>query len=209
MQAVLLGLLDLTGNLSVVGWLTGMVYGFTLSALVSRVRFGPADWVTLSRATLVGCVTALTAESLHRPISVPLLVTITSVALVLDAVDGRLARSSRTASAFGARFDMEVDAFLIMVLCVYVARSVGAWVLVIGAMRYAYVAASWVLAWMRRPLPARYWRKVVAAIQGITLLVVSADILPVPTEVAALAIALALLVESFGRDVVWLYLRRA
>ena len=66
---------------------------------------------------------------------------------------------------------MEVDAFLILVLSVYVARSSGAWVLAIGAMRYAFVAAGWVLPWMRGQLPPRYWRKVVAAIQGIVLVV--------------------------------------
>ena len=47
----------------------------------------------------------------------------------LDAVDGQVARRTGTVSALGARFDMEVDAFLILVLSVYVApdrRLVGA-----------------------------------------------------------------------------------
>ncbi len=74
---------------------------------------------------------------------------------MLDAVDGRVARRTGTASAFGARFDMEVDAFLILVLSVYVARvgrRVGA---AIGAARYAFVAAGWLLPWLRGPLPPR------------------------------------------------------
>jgi hypothetical protein len=85
-----------------------------------------------------------------------------------------------------------------------VAPTHGAWVLAIGAMRYAFGAAAWVLPWMHRQLPARYWRKVVAATQGIVLVVVAADVLPGGLEVVALLAALALLVESFGRDVVWL-----
>ena len=46
---------------------------------------------------------------------------------VLDAVDGHVARRTGTATAFGARFDMEVDAFLIVVLSVVrrAARSAG------------------------------------------------------------------------------------
>ena len=138
-----------------------------------------------------------------------MLVAIAIVALVLDAVDGQVARRTGTASGLGARFDMEVDAFLILVLSVYVARPMGAWVLAIGAMRYAFVVLSWALPWLRGPVPPRFWRKVVAATQGVVLVFAAADVLPAPLMVAALAAALALLVESFGRDIVWLWRHRA
>ena len=74
---------------------------------------------------------------------------------------------------------MEVDAFLILVLSVYVARAarrVGAGDRR-GALR-ASSAAGWVLPWLRAPLPPRYWRKVVAAVQGIVLAVAAAGVLP-------------------------------
>lgn len=100
---------------------------------------------------------------------------------------------------------MEVDAFLILVLSVHVAPSTGGWVLAIGAMRYAFVAASWVLPWMRGTLPPRYWRKVVAAAQGVLLLVATAEVLPAPATAVVVAASLALLVESFGHDVGWLW----
>ena len=134
--------------------------------------------------------------------------TLAVVALALDAVDGWVARRSRTVSALGARFDGEVDAFLILVLSVYVARSAGAWVLVIGAARYVFLAAGWLLPWMREPLPPRYWRKVVAATQGIVLTIAAADVLPLGLTQAALVAALVLLAESFGRDVWWLWSHR-
>ena len=136
---------------------------------------------------------------------VALLVSLAAVALVLDAVDGWVARRTRTTATLGARFDGEVDAFLILVLSVYVARSAGAWVLAIGAARYAFLVAGWLLPWMRAPLPPRYWRKVVAATQGIVLTVAAADVLPPALTRAALVGALALLAESFGRDVWWLW----
>jgi phosphatidylglycerophosphate synthase len=125
------------------------------------------------------------------------------VALVLDGVDGWVARRTGTVSALGARFDMEVDAFLILVLSVYVAQSVGPWVLAIGVARYAVWAAGWVLPWMRAPVPPRYWRKPVAAIQGVVLTVAAADQLPGVAINVAIVVAMALLAESFGRDVVW------
>ena len=108
----------------------------------------------------------------------------------------------------GARFDMEVDAFLILVLSVYVAQSVGPWVLAIGAARYAVWAAGWVLPWMRTPVPPRYWRKPVAAIQGIVLTAAVADQLPGVAINIAIAVAMVLLAESFGRDVVWQWRQR-
>ena len=61
---------------------------------------------------------------------------------------------------------------------------------------------------MREPLPPRYWRKVVAATQGIVLTVAAADVLPRAVTQAALVAALALLAESFGRDVWWLWSNR-
>ena len=57
-----------------------------------------------------------------------LLVSLASVALALDLVDGQVARRTGTTSALGAQMDGEVDSFLILVLSVYVARSSGAWV---------------------------------------------------------------------------------
>ncbi len=86
----------------------------------------------------------------------------------------------------------------------YVSRSAGAWVLAIGAARYVFLAAGWLLPWMREQLPPRYWRKVVAATQGVVLAVAAADVLPPALTQAALVVALGLLAESFGRDVWWL-----
>jgi len=109
---------------------------------------------------------------------------------------------------FGARFDGEVDAFLILVLSVYVADKVGAWVLAIGLARYAFALAGWGLPWLRAQLPFRHWRKVVTATQGIVLTLVAASVAPPWLTYAALALALAMLTESFGRDVLWLLRHR-
>ena len=212
---LLLAALAGTVGLSGAGWVVGITCGVIMNAALARGlsryrsdRLGPADWVTLARATLAVGVAALIADSFDQPAPVAMLVALTVVALALDAVDGWVARRTRTTSALGARFDGEVDAFLILVLSVYVARSAGAWVLAIGAARYVFLAAGWLLPWMREPLPPRYWRKVVAATQGIVLTIAAADVLPPALTQAALVVALALLAESFGRDVWWLWRHR-
>ena len=158
-----------------------MITNAALALGLSRYRsdrLAPADWVTLARATLAVGVAALIADSFERPAPVALLVSLAAVALALDAVDGWVARRTRTEGLLGARFDAEVDAFLILILSVYVARSAGAWVLAIGAARYVVPGGRVVLPWMRAQLPPRYWRKVVAATQGIVLTVAAADVLP-------------------------------
>ncbi|MGP3948083.1 CDP-alcohol phosphatidyltransferase family protein [Streptomyces sp. 7N604] len=211
-QILLLALLGTAAGLGPVGWLTGTAFALatwtmlTLALRRSWTRsFGPANGVTLARATLVGGVTALVADSFGSRPPVAVLVVLATVALILDAVDGQVARRTGTASPLGARFDMEVDAFLILVLSVHIARSLGAWVLLIGAMRYAFVAAARVLPWLRGPLPPSTARKAVAALQGIVLVVAGAGVLPRLPAAAAVLLALALLVWSFGRDIAWLW----
>ena len=166
-------------------------------------RLGPADWVTLTRASLAVGVAALVADSFDRPAPVTLLVALTAVALALDAVDGWIARRTGTASPLGAHFDGEVDAFLIA-RPQRVRRQLGGRGGCSRSARRATrsYAAGWVLPWMRAPLPRRDWRKVVAATQGIVLAVAAADVLPLALTQAVLLAALALLAESFGRDVV-------
>jgi phosphatidylglycerophosphate synthase len=214
-QMLLLTALAGTVGLGGVGWVVGASCGLIVDAALARAlfrnrseRLSPAGWVTLARATLAVGVAALTADSLAGDAPVAMLVALAALALALDFVDGTVARRTGNASPFGARFDGEVDAFLILVLSVYVAPFTGAWVLAIGAARYGFLAAGWVLAWMRAPLPQRDWRKVVTAAQGVTLTIAAAEILPPALTRAALAAALALLAESFGRDVWWLWRHR-
>ena len=168
----------------------------------------PASWVTLARATLAVGVAALAADSFAHDIPVALLVTLAAVALVLDLVDGWVARRTGMATELGARFDGEVDAFLILALSVYVAPEYGAWVLAIGAARYLFLAGEWLLPWMRAPLPPRRWRKLVAATQGIVLTVAAAGVLPLALTQALLLAALALLTASMGECTWWLWRRR-
>ena len=214
-QAVLLVALAGTVGLGGAGWVVGITCGVIANAVLARGlarygsdRLGPADWVTLTRATLAVAVAALVADSFDRPARVTLLVSLTVVALMLDAVDGWIVRRTGTASTWGAHWDGEVDAFLIAVLSVYVARSAGAWVLAIGAMRYAFLVAGWLYPWMRQPLPPRFWRRVVAATQGIVLAVSAADVLPRSLDQVVVLAALALLAASFGHDVGWLWIHR-
>jgi phosphatidylglycerophosphate synthase len=194
----------------------GLACGVALCAAVVRgpaatgaEALGPADLVTLTRATLACALAALVADTALGQPAAAAIVPLAVLALVLDAVDGRIARATRTTSSFGARFDGEADAFLLLVLSVHVAQSYGGWVLAIGAARYAFGLAGWMWPWLRITLPFRYWRKVVTAVQGIVLTVAAAGVTDPSITYAALVVALALLTESFGRDVLWAWRHRS
>jgi phosphatidylglycerophosphate synthase len=172
-------------------------------------RFGPANQITTLRAILV----ALTAGLIGEP-QVPIVAAAAGGASLLvtalDGVDGWLARRARIASAFGARFDMEIDALLILVLSILVWRfgKAGAWVVASGLLRYVFVAAGWVWPWLTAPLPASRRRQTICVLQiaGLTLAIVPAIVPPFSTVLAAFA--LAALTGSFFVDTVWLWRAR-
>lgn len=171
---------------------------------------GPANQVTLVRAVLVALLAgALGAPQWVEAHALPI-AAVAGVALLLDGVDGWVARRYACASAFGARFDMELDAFLILVLCVQLLMmgKAGPWVLAIGAMRYAFVGAMRPWPWLDRPLPERFRRKLVCVWQVGTLLVCLLPVIDGGLATVLLALALWLLAVSFAIDVRWLHRTR-
>lgn len=167
---------------------------------------GAANRITLLRAWMTCVIAMIALGTLPSDAAQWTLIVLATVALSLDGVDGAIARRRGIASAFGARFDMETDALLLMVLsaAVWLSGQVGAWVLVIGAMRYAFVLAGLLRPSLRAPLPPSLARRVVCVVQGVALCVALGPIIPPWLASIAVGIALATLSWSFGRDVVWL-----
>src|SRR4029077_10775127 len=104
---------------SPIGWAVGLTCGLITNAALAfgrshycADRLTRADWVTLARATVVFGVAALVADSFGQRVPVTTLVPLSALALTLDAVDGWVARRTRTTAKLGERFDGEVDAFL-------------------------------------------------------------------------------------------------
>lgn len=101
-------------------------------------RFGFANVVTTSRLVI-------TLWFLVAFASQPgwLLAGVALASLLLDGVDGWLARRAGLSSEFGALFDMETDALFVLTLAlVLFSRGIaGPWVLMAGLWRYLYVLA--------------------------------------------------------------------
>jgi phosphatidylglycerophosphate synthase len=133
----------------------------------------------------------------HAPARTWLLFTVAVPTLLLDAVDGAVARRTGTVTESGGLLDMQVDAGVLVVLSLAVAARFGPWVVLIGVMRYALVVASWIWPTLSTALPRSRFRVVVAGLQGAVLAAAIAPLLPIGVCRVALVVALALLIASF------------
>jgi phosphatidylglycerophosphate synthase len=101
-------------------------------------RFGPANAITAGRLLLLLILVAFAPRLSSSVLAVGFL-----LALLLDVVDGYAARQGGHVSAFGASFDMEVDAAYVLFLgyLLWLRAGHGVWILVPGLLRYVYVLA--------------------------------------------------------------------
>lgn len=160
-------------------------------------RLGPADRITALRVWLIACLALLGPERL-----VPAGGVLVLVVFVLDGLDGWWARKTGTATAFGAAFDQEADAFLVaMVSTALVLGGLApGWVLLTGVLRYGYVLVVQALR-LRGEAPRSTIARYVFA--GVVLAMAASLSWPSPTTRALVAVASALLVWSFGRSLWW------
>ncbi len=211
--AVVLGLAVSAGSLTAAQGLTALAAYIVLAAAVigalathlPQQRFGLANALTLARGAAVVSLAGFLAGPLDTRIAWAASL-LGFLCIALDGVDGWLARRFATVSPFGARFDMEVDAFLMLVLGLLLVASgtLGAWVLLIGAARYLFVATGWLVPALQAPLPYSERRRAVCVFQGLALvLALVPDLEPFVASHAAAAGLIATL-WSFGIDIRYL-----
>ncbi|WP_055680889.1 CDP-alcohol phosphatidyltransferase family protein [Jannaschia rubra] len=196
--------------------MAGMLWGGVMAAVRTFLpayhphrRFGAANGVTTLRAAGVAVLAAATLHGPGGPFDGWPLVAAVAALLALDGVDGTLARRTGLASRFGARFDMEVDAAfaLVLTLLLWRTQGMGAWVLLLGLPRYAFVLAGRIVPSLTRDLPPSWARKAVCVQQIATLCLLFVPGLPQEWAFWLGGAAVATLAWSFGRDILWL--RRA
>ena len=169
---------------------------------------GLCNVVTLFRAALVAF---LVGAVLSPPGSAWIVFGVALVAFALDGVDGWLARRAALVSDFGARFDMETDAALGAVISLWLlfTGTTGPEILVLGFMRYAFVAASVVWPALQAPLPDSFRRKVICVVQIGALILLVFPWTPQAFAAPLGGIAALLLGWSFLIDILWLARRAA
>ncbi len=211
MQALRLGGIGGTAG----GWLAASALYLGCCAVVlaqmrhsyPHDRIGGCNAVTLLRAAITCALLAPLADGAAAGWAVTI---VGGVALALDGLDGWLARRAGLVSGFGARFDMEVDAAFALTLALHawLGTTLGPGVLLLGVLRYGFVAAGLVLPWLRAELPQRLRRKAICVLQLGTLVLLQTP-LPSHAQAGFLAwLATAALALSFALDIRWLWRHR-
>ena len=209
--SLLLGLFLVLGNdgtatTHILGVVAGLVVPTLAAGSITRRRprvSTAADRITLLRGVLAGGCATLVILGLVSGSDLrtwPLFL-LALPAVLLDGVDGWVARRTATASPAGGRLDMETDAALLVILSLALAPTLGWWVMAIGAMRYLFWAAAWWRPALGGRLRFSQFRRVVAGTQGCVLVGCLPPVVPPLTASIAAALALALLTVSFGKDV--------
>lgn len=191
---------------------TGAAAALTIFAVVALAAalagpppgaLGTANRITLLRGGAAAVFAGLALDP--APLAGPggwIVAAVAGVCLALDGVDGWFARREGRATPYGARLDMEVDAFTMLALCALLLAlgKAGPWILAIGLMRYVFVAAGALMPRLARPLPPSNRRRAICALQvGVLTALLAPPIVP-PVSGWIAAFALALLAWSFARD---------
>lgn len=167
---------------------------------VSRYEHPRSWWPTGITAFRFTVTAALAAFGAFLP-GLLIVGVVTSV-LVLDRLDGELARRTNSVSALGGHLDTEADGFLSAVVCLLLWLEYGlpVWVLTAGLLRYCYVLlVRWVPS---RGLVPR--SRFAARVFGIALVGLMMGFLKLGVlSMAGPALATVLLCWSFARSFYW------
>jgi phosphatidylglycerophosphate synthase len=170
-------------------------HGFT-----PRGGFGLANGVTACRFALI-CFAGFALHGANGWIYCA----VVQFIFALDGVDGWVARKTRSQSAFGAHFDMESDAVLVLLLGVELWQRdrLGPWAVLPGLLRYVYVLCLALFPAKRGDAPRENFGR--RAFVGILIGFPLAFIVPGPIGTAVAALSAALIGVSFGRSFLWSY----
>ncbi len=171
--------------------------------------FGAANAATSVRAALTAVVCGCIGEAHSSAVAAGAVVA-GAVATALDGVDGWLARRTNMASVFGARFDTEVDALLILALSILTWRhgKAGAWVLASGLLRYVFLAAGWFAPWLNGPLTPTFRGRTICVVQIVVLLIAMLPTVRPDVSSPIAAGGVAVLAYSFAVDTLRLWRQR-
>jgi phosphatidylglycerophosphate synthase len=125
----------------------------------------------------------------------------------LDWLDGWLARRAALDGPFGAHFDMETDALLVLVLCLELWQRgrFASWILTSGLLRYAYVCSMAFLPPRSGEMPRTWLGR-----YGFAILIgglCSGLLFSGPLGTASAALGTLAVVLSFARSFHWSYAR--
>jgi phosphatidylglycerophosphate synthase len=178
------------------GWLLWLGKG----RYTGQGHFGAANGITFARLVITLCLGAVPSALLA-----PTLL----LALCLDGADGFVARRTASAAEFGAHFDMEADAFFVLVASSELWRRglFGPWALAAGPLRALYVLSLWAVPGSGREAPrSNFGRR---AFLALAVGLIAPWALPRAWGGALLALGIGAVLVSFARSFFYSYAKSA
>lgn len=133
-----------TGNLCFLVVFVSLLFGIYLIKIIYHLPslpliYGYANWVSIIRFLCI-----LITFYLHPYLKNNYLLIIFTFSILLDGVDGFLARKFRHETHQGAILDMEIDALLVLLLAyIHISNNrITQWILIPASFRYIY---AWIL----------------------------------------------------------------
>jgi phosphatidylglycerophosphate synthase len=123
----------------------------------------------------------------------------------LDGLDGWVAKRRGETSEFGAHFDMETDAYFVLLIGVelFTRGRYGAWILVVGLLRYVYVLALALVPARRGDKPRFTFGR--HAFTGLMLGLTLGMVLGEPWGTVPTLLGCGLVTASFAHSFYWSY----
>ena len=167
-------------------------------------RFGPANRISLLRGLIIAVLAGFAWNTPASPDVEWVVFILASCALVLDGVDGTVARRSGMASELGARLDRELDGLLTLVLCcvIYLSGRVEAFVLIAGMMHYAFLVARKLNLMSATSLPPSFRRQAAGVLSSVLLVVCCAPSMGASVDMGLALTVIVLLTTSFSCDII-------
>ena len=136
-----------------------------------------------------------------------IIIILSTVSLVMDGLDGFIARKYNLVSKFGEIIDQESDNFLMLVISIslYLNKDVGLYVFLIPLYRYTFLVSMKKYDWLQRTLPSSQFRKI-ACVLTIALMIMSQDVyFNYENTLFLVILSLFIITFSFSKDIIWLY----
>ena len=161
------------------------------------IYMGYANWVTVIRLSII-----FTLGFTYQQLEDYMLFTGFLIAIILDGVDGFLARKFGQSSKVGEGLDMETDAFMVLLISWihYDSGSLYWWILIPGGLRYYYELVFFWLRDQRVDVPSKRIRASVAVIFFIALL--APFVLSSKLSLIMVCIASILIIVSFITSII-------
>ena len=179
-------------------------------------NFTCASYVTYARSILMILMLSIILNTYLQPdifykfYKNELFLYMALISLILDGIDGLLARCLYQVTEFGEYFDQEADTIfmIVLVLSLYFNYDSTIIIFLIPLYRYLFLLMQKKYRWMKRKLTDSFRRKFICLMTILILILCHLEFLGEALIMNLPILAIFIITFSFVKDIIWLYERK-